>query len=251
MRELQERAARALPAEHVEHLGEWWLRRTASSSWWMGTVLPHGDSDRDELTRRISAAEAFYAETGATPRFQISPGACAPDLDAVLAGRGYGRVGPMSLQAARTSAVRAQVATDTSSVRRTETPTPEWFDAWYAVHGEGHDPRGEWDMFDRVGEQSGFASVVADGRIVAVGRTVVDTGWAGVFNMATLPAARGRGAGRAILAALAEWADGRGAEGMYLQVEGDNAPAVRLYAKAGFAEVCAYHYRTAPEANGS
>ena len=31
---------------------------------------------------------------------------------------------------------------------------------------------------------------------------------------------------------------------MYLQVEQDNAPARRLYGRAGFIEVCAYDYRT-------
>jgi ribosomal protein S18 acetylase RimI-like enzyme len=32
---------------------------------------------------------------------------------------------------------------------------------------------------------------------------------------------------------------------MYLQVECDNTPAQRLYERAGFSEVCGYHYRTA------
>lgn len=41
--------------------------------------------------------------------------------------------------------------------------------------------------------------------VVAVGRVVADEGWAGVFGMATLPRARGKGAGRSVLAALADW----------------------------------------------
>jgi ribosomal protein S18 acetylase RimI-like enzyme len=32
---------------------------------------------------------------------------------------------------------------------------------------------------------------------------------------------------------------------MYLQVERDNAAAMHLYERAGFAEICRYHYRTA------
>jgi hypothetical protein len=31
---------------------------------------------------------------------------------------------------------------------------------------------------------------------------------------------------------------------MYLQVECDNIPALRLYERTGFDEVCGYHYRT-------
>jgi hypothetical protein len=32
---------------------------------------------------------------------------------------------------------------------------------------------------------------------------------------------------------------------LYLQVSSDDEAALRLYERAGFAEVCAYHYRTA------
>ena len=79
--------------------------------------------------------------------------------------------------------------------------------------------------------------------VVAVGRAVADTGWAGVFGMATLPRARGRGTARSVLAALADWAGGHAAGRMYLQVERDNMPALRLYERTGFSEECGYHYR--------
>ena len=62
--------------------------------------------------------------------------------------------------------------------------------------------------------------------VVAVGRAVADTGWAGVFGMATLPRAGGKGAARSVLAALADWA-GAHADSLYLQVERDNIPALR------------------------
>ena len=75
---------------------------------------------------------------------------------------------------------------------------------------------------------------------------MLDDGWAGVFGMATVPAARRTGAARAVLGALAAWAAERGAVGLYLQVEGDNAPALRLYESAGFAEAARYSYRTRP-----
>ncbi|UQA97296.1 GNAT family N-acetyltransferase [Streptomyces halobius] len=38
---------------------------------------------------------------------------------------------------------------------------------------------------------------------------------------------------------------------MYLQVERDNIPALRLYERAGFSEMCGYHYRAAGGAAGS
>lgn len=64
VRGLQERAARALPAEHVEDLDGWWLRYVSGGDWWAGTVLPHGD--RGDLERRVAGAEEFYAGHGTT-----------------------------------------------------------------------------------------------------------------------------------------------------------------------------------------
>jgi GNAT superfamily N-acetyltransferase len=244
VRGLQERVARALPAEHVEHVGGWWLRHSANSSWWMGTVLPHGDASRDELVRMISTAERFYAGFGVATRFQVSPGACPADLDATLAGRGYRWESPMSLQTASTVDVQAQARPDGPSIRLNETPTTAWSEVWYAVHGHGSDPQIEWEMLGRLTQPSVYASALEGDEVIAVGRAVADAEWAGVFGMATLPGERGRGAARSILASLADWATAQGAGGMYIQVESDNDPALHLYDRMCFTEVCGYHYRT-------
>ena len=43
----------------------------------------------------------------------------------------------------------------------------------------------------------------------------------------------------------ARWAGGHGAGHLYLQVERGNTGARGLYGRAGFTELCRYHYRTA------
>jgi hypothetical protein len=88
VRGLQERAVRALPAEHVEHVGGWWLCHAPSCDWWVGTVLPHGDAEPGELVRRVVGVEKFYAGYEAAAWSQISPRACPPGLDTLLAERG-------------------------------------------------------------------------------------------------------------------------------------------------------------------
>lgn len=244
VRSLQERAARALPAEHVEHVDGWWLRLAPDCSWWVGTVLPHGDAELEELPRRVAEAEEFYGRHGLETRFQISPRACPDGLDAFLEDRGYRRSGRISLQEASTARVLEQVSDGSPRVRVRvdDRPADDWFEVWHAVHG--HD--GERDLLGRVTRPSAYASVIVGADVVAVGRAVADDGWAGVFGMATLPWARGKGAAREVLAALAGWARTQAADRMYLQVECENDTAVRLYAWAGFTEVCGYHYRTAP-----
>lgn len=240
MRALQERAARGQPAERVVDAGGWWLRVAPEGSWWVGAVLPHGGAGMDEVERRVARAEEFYAAHGAVARFQITPEVCPDGLDALLDERGYPRHSPVALQGASTARVRELERT--LKVRLDERPTRAWFDTWQAVNGES---RAEWEMLARVDLPSVYVSALVGGDIVAVGRAVADDGWAGVFSMATLPEARGKGAARNVLSALAGWADANNADRMYLQVERGNGAASRLYARAGFTEMCVYHYRSA------
>lgn len=180
------------------------------------------------------------------PRVPRSPTE-APTLSAGIepvqspAGLAVGRPG---LWQVFTGHVIDQLPVGELRIRLDDQPTEEWFETWRVVHGAGGDPGPEWDMLRRVGLPSGYASVVTAAGVVAVGRAVADTGWAGVFGMATLPDVRGRGAGREVLAALARWAAEHAADRMYLQVEEDNPAARRLYEGAGFTELCRYHYRS-------
>jgi GNAT superfamily N-acetyltransferase len=243
VRGLQERAARALPAEHVTDVDGWWLRHAPTCPWWVGTVLPHGDAGPAGLVRRVVAAEEFYAAHGTVARFQISPGACPEALDTVLAERGYRRESAMSLQVASTARVRELAPAGGLRVRSGDRPTRAWYEVWHAMHGYGADPRSGWDVLGRVEPPCAYVCALIGDDVVAVGRAVADTGWAGVFGMATLLEARGKGAARTVLAALARWAGAHAADRMYLQVECDNLPALRLYEGMGFSEVCGYHYR--------
>ncbi len=245
VRGLQERAARALPAQQAEDAEGWWLRYAPGCAWWVGTVLPHADAGPGELARRVVRAEEFYAGHRTAARFQVSPPACPAALDTVLAGRGYRRQAPVSLQVASTARVLGQLPAGPLRVRVDDRPTRAWFGAWHAAAGQGGDPRAEWDLLGRVPRPSAYACVMTGDVVVAVGRAVADAGWAGVFGMATLPQARGKGAARQVLAALARWAGAREAGRMYLQVERGNSPALRLYGRAGFSELCGYHYRVA------
>ena len=206
VRSLQEKAAAALAAEHVEHVGGWWLRHSTGCAWWVGTVLPHADAGPEELVRRVVGAERFYARHGTIARFQISPRACPGALDALLAARGYRHESPVSLQVATTVQVLDQAPADSLRMRLDDHPSDAWFDIWHAVNGHIGERRAECNLLGRVSRPSAYASAMVGGDVAAVGRAVADDGWAGVFGMATLPHARGMLAGRSVLAALASWA---------------------------------------------
>ena len=111
LKTLQEYAARAQPAAHVEEAGGWWLRHSPGDAWWVSAVLPHDQEDR------VARAEEFCAERACGVRFQITPGVCADDLDARLHDRGYERGHAMSLQIASTAEVLRHAQATTVTVR--------------------------------------------------------------------------------------------------------------------------------------
>ena len=80
-------------------------------------------------------------------------------------------------------------------------------------------------LADEDGEPAGFA----------LARVAADV--AEVLTIATRPAARRRGHGRAMFAALAQEARAHGAAALFLEVSEANAPARALYAALGAREV--------------
>ncbi len=240
--ELLDRAARATPAAVETRAGGWWLRHTDGNAWWSGAVLAHGAPDDTDLAERIEVAEHFYAAHDATTRFQVCPG-CPPDLDLMLAERGYRWEAPISLQ---TMDVEAQFEAPPApglGLRLGAEPDPGWLAVLATTGGPRTIVGTETPLLDRVALPSAYVTAFAGDEPVAIGRAVTDHGWTGVFGMATVPGARRRGAARLVLSAIARWAHDQDAPQLYLQVERSNTAASRLYAASGFTEVATYHYR--------
>ncbi len=82
--------------------------------------------------------------------------------------------------------------------------------------------------------------------MVATGRVAADGDWAGITDVWVSPDHRRRGLGLVVVAGLLEWAAERGATTAYLQVRGDNAAGLALYAGLGFRTHHAYRYLAAP-----
>lgn len=126
----------------------------------------------------------------------------------------------------------------------THTITAEWL-AGLAASGAD---QAERDLIGRlladVSAPQAFATVMQGGAPVAVGRTVVMNGLAGIFHIATSQQARRQGHGRTIVSALMHWARDQGAMRAYLQVVAANVPANALYRGFGFREAYRYDYLT-------
>jgi GNAT superfamily N-acetyltransferase len=83
-----------------------------------------------------------------------------------------------------------------------------------------------------------------DGETVACGQIAVENDLVGIYDVFSATASRGRGHATLLCRHLLIQARARGAGHAYLQVEADNLPARAVYARLGFVDAYAYHYRT-------
>ena len=90
------------------------------------------------------------------------------------------------------------------------------------------------------------ALVRAADRVVCAAQVAVEGTLVGVFDVITAGDSRGRGYATLACASLLSWAWQHGANVAYLQVQANNAPAIAIYRKFGFATAYTYHYRGRP-----
>ncbi len=118
-------------------------------------------------------------------------------------------------------------------------------DAWCALFlGEGFDPLdgASRTTILRRAPHAQYASVLAEGQVVAVGMGSYSQGWASIHGMRTHPAWRGQGFARALIDALLRQALERRLPRVFLQVEASNARARQLYERIGFESLWTYRY---------
>ena len=234
-------AARAWPAAEAVARGGWLLRHTpAAARRRSNSALPLPGARPDDAA--VALVEDWYRTRGAAPVVQVAPAEEQGELDALLAGRGWAGGGATDVLVAASG--EAAAAAPRGDV--VEGLTGGWLAAWAAAEGRP-DADGHRGILAAVPPPAGFAAVHdRAGHPLAVGLCAVEGPWGGVFCLATAPDARRRGLARGVLATLAAWAGGRGAQRLYLQVETGNAAARALFAGAGFERSHGYHYRTAP-----
>jgi N-acetylglutamate synthase len=236
---VEEVAARAWPAAETLRVDGWLLRHTPSlTRRRSNSALPLGDRSGD-----LAVVEDFYAHRAARARVQVSPAEERGDLDAELARRGWSRNGPTDTLVADVDAVLRR--TKPGAVELSGRPDPGWVAAWAMCEERPDADEHARVVLARIEPATAYARTADD---LGVGLAVCEGGWAGLFCVATAAGARRRGIAGHVVHALARWAAGHGARGLYLQVEAENAPAQALYARAGFRRAHGYHYRVAPEA---
>ena len=244
-RRIEEAGLNALQTQRQLFYDGWLLRLSAgkakrgrSVNAHFGSTLPVGG--------KIEHCERVYAQHGLAPLFRMTPFDRPADLEAALDARGYVAFEPTLVQSARLErapelppsgddvaiemlAVDAFV--DAVSALRASPPTQR----------EAHRER----LLNSPLEKRLIAVRAGDG-VVCTAQAVIEGDLAGLYDVVTAEGARGRGYATLACTSLLSWAWQHGAHAAYLQVSADNAPALAIYRKLGFATVYSYHYRGLP-----
>ncbi|MDF2467539.1 MAG: family N-acetyltransferase, partial [Ramlibacter sp.] len=124
-------------------------------------------------------------------------------------------------------------------------PDPDWASVFV---GEGFDPVDGASRVATLSRAPGalFASIREGDETVAAGMGGFSHGWASVHGMRTAQHCRGHGLAGRVLATLAQAAQSRGIDRVFLQVEASNASALALYRRAGFETAWTYSYWKKP-----
>ena len=131
----------------------------------------------------------------------------------------------------------AAVAVDAS-------PSDEWCVCKQSWTGQTPQSMTAWlKRAENIPGDLGCAMLRIDGAPAAIGLGVAEEGWLGVFDVTTQPGQRRRGHATRLMEGINAWGADAGARASYLQVQGDNEPAMQLYRRLGHREKYRYWYR--------
>jgi ribosomal protein S18 acetylase RimI-like enzyme len=194
---------------------------------------------------KLAMVQEAYREAGLPLIVRITPFSCPADLDERLAAAGF-RVLDDTRVMLRSTALAALPAVALPAGCRLQPMEAEAFaELVGGLRGSPDAQRRAHAKRLRLSPVAyqGFA-LQRDGETLACGQFAREGRLAGLYDVFTAPAHRGRGYAAALCTALLLQAGRDGAEQAYLQVEGDNAAARAVYRRLGFADAYAYHYRT-------
>ena len=194
------------PDLETEQVGNWLLRRS-----------PTATARRANSVLAFVAADVDGAYERVVAHYERPVAAVLPDSpeDDLFRSRGW----VTESHDADTQFRVASVAQVSRRLRRGDTPSIELVETHPGV------------VEARIGDVASGVAAYADD-------------WVGFRSIHVAPDHRRRGLALAVMAALVEWGAEQGATTAYLQVLGDNEPALALYDGLGFATHHAYRYLT-------
>ncbi len=241
---LEELTLNTAPAIHQAFYDGWVLRASGTDTRRANSATALRPSSL-LLEEKIAHTEAWYRIYGQPAIFRQTESFSPPELDAMLAKRGYTReadtfVMTLALAGhvpngdavlpAGAKMVERNANEGLEDVHRMKSSTP-------ALHERDAQRQALWKGPQR------FLSLKTINGVVSTGMARVEGDHVGIFSMRTANNARGKGYATLLVAHLLAWGREQGASRAFLQVDQANEPAIAVYRKFGFAPVYSYWHR--------
>ncbi len=240
-RRLEEAALNAWPALQQMLFDGWLIRFAHGYTRRANSVHPFWGSYLN-LHRKVEYCEKLYAARNQPAIFRLTRFAVPPELDRMLAERGYTAATP-------TLVLYQQNLVDLPNPHKPACQ-PVSLHTWVATFDE---ISGQSEP-DQVTHQAILKAIPArllpmvlkkDGMPVACALGVLEHDLVGIFDVLTAPHQRNNGYATQMVHTLLKYAQTQGARRAYLQVACANAPARHLYTKLAFHPAYLYWYRIA------
>ena len=242
-RKIEECGFNALPAAHTLHYDGWLIRMTADGPKRANSINPlHGSTL--PLKQKLAYCRNLFAQMQVPLIYRLTNHECNAELDACLEVDGLEKIDDCivmtydltQLSPCADAAYREHDADTWIAQMMTLDAAPQ---ARKLAHT---------GLLRMLALPAIYGSMQIEGHCAAIGLAVIDGDYAGLFDIATAPALRGKGYARALTACLLQRAKEHGARTAYLQVVAANLPALMLYESLGFRACYRYWFRVQPQA---
>ncbi len=237
---IEELSLNAWPSHQTVLYDGWVLRFAAGFTKRANSINPIYPSSID-LAEKIRFCEELYQRRKLSVVFKLTPKTSPNELDEQLSASGYRKNSPTSVQLMDLSSISLQNSGETNLQ---EELSAEWLDASSRMNAISETNRETlFQILGSIMPRHCFVSLKHENKIIASGLGVLQSGHIGLFSIITDAAFRNHGYGQQVVNKILEWGKQNKAQKAYLQVELENAPALRLYSKLGFVENYQYWYR--------
>jgi ribosomal protein S18 acetylase RimI-like enzyme len=238
---LESRLINAWPSFDYQVYEGWLLRLAKGYSKRANSATPLVPGARLDDALMSTMVEHFIAEN-VRPTFRLTS-LEAPDVDALLARRGFQLIEPTRVLTKR---IPEECTVDTAIILEPKVSQRWVRESAQAYGGDKANDAVLIEIVSRIRQTAAFATLDLDDRYVAWGLGVVERGYVGLYDIVVAPELRGIGLGRRVVTSLMAWGRDAGAHTAYLQVREDNEVALALYQALGFEPAYRYTHRVMP-----
>ncbi len=237
LRQLEEAALNAYPSPHQVLMDGWVLRFLGGPSKRVNSVNVVYPSTRP-FAEKIAACEVTFEKQNLPVIFRLPDPFTPPGLNQALEQAGYDQFDP-------TFVLGKTLVPGEVILRRDVNVSEINLKDWLQLRADfAQKPLEKVRYLETILKivvpEKVLVGCFVNDQPVTCGLAVLEGELLGYFSIYTHPTARQMGYAEVVMEALTRWGLDRGASFGYLQVEGDNEPALRLYKKLGF-ETC-YRY---------